>query len=332
MKLGKKGVFGFIKDHLLYVVFIALIILIGVLNPDFFSWRIMRDILMQSSVKGILALGMMFILLSGHVDLSAGRIIGASAVIAASLAQQGDYVRKFFDLPELPFVVPMLVGIAVAMLIETLNGFFITKLNLAPFIATLGTQLATYGFISLYYNLEPNRSQPIGGLTDSYVFCGQGTILGGVPVVFIIFAICAIIAHIMMTYHKTGKLIFAIGGNPDAAKVSGVNVKKMVRTVYLIAGFFIGLAGVLEVARTGGATNNYGNGYEFDAIAACTVGGVSMNGGVGAVPGVIIGTILFTVIQYGMTFLGINPYWQYIVKGLTIAIAVYIDTRKYAKN
>jgi len=141
-----------------------------------------------------------------------------------------------------------------------------------------------------------------------------------------------IACHIVLNYHRFGKTLFAVGGNQEAARVSGINVQRIIMIVYIIAGAFYGLTGALEAARTGGATNNYGQGYELDAIAACVVGGCSVAGGVGAVPGVAIGVTVFTVIQYGMTFVGINPYWQNVVKGAIIVIAVAIDVRKYAKK
>ena len=321
---------AFMSKYAIYFVFVALIFLIGAINPNFFSVRVFRDILTQSSVKLILALGIMFIILSGNIDLSAGRVLGFSAVIAGSLAQTADYASKFYpNLAELPAIVPIIASVLLGVTFGAVNGLIITKLGIAAFIATLGTQLAAYGLNSLYYNIEPNMSQPIGGLKPSFTNLGSGAVFG-IPIILIIAVVAAIIVHIIMTHHRLGKTIFAVGGNKEAAMVSGINVNKVTVTVYMIAGIFIGLAGALEAARTGGATNNYGLSYEFDAISACTVGGVSMNGGVGAVPGVVIGVLTFTLIQYGMTFVGINPYWQNVVKGVIIVIAVAIDARKYA--
>ncbi|MGL4945419.1 MAG: ABC transporter permease subunit, partial [Fusobacteriaceae bacterium] len=149
----------------------------------------------------------------------------------------------------------------------------------------------------------------------------------------ILYALTAVFI-VWVIWNKTtfGKNIFAIGGNPEAAKVSGVNVKKNLFAVYGLSGVFYSFAGFLEAGRIGSATNNLGNMYELDAIAACVVGGVSFSGGVGTVPGVVTGVIIFTIINYGLTYIGVNPYWQYIIKGLIIIMAVALDTMKYTKK
>jgi len=141
-------------------------------------------------------------------------------------------------------------------------------------------------------------------------------------------------ALVWVVFNKTrlGKNMYAIGGNPQAARVSGIRVGANLLAIYAIAGALYGLGGVLEAARTGGATNNYGNMYELDAIAACVVGGVSTSGGIGTVPGVLAGVLIFGVINYGLTFIGVNPYWQLILKGLIIVFAVAVDMRKYANR
>ena len=330
---NKSKASAFFGKYAIYFIFVFLFLLVSVINPRFLSVRVIKDVLMQSSVKLIVALGMMFVILSGNIDLSGGRVLGFAAVVAGSLAQTGDFARKFYpNLPEVPFFVPVIAAILLAMTFALVNGLVITRLGVAAFIATLGTQLAAYGLNSIYYNQEPNNSQPIGGFKKSFSFLGTGQIAGFFPCVLAISLVCAAIVHIVMRYHKFGRLVFAVGGNSEAAIVSGINTKKVILTVYLIAGFFFGLGGALEAARTGGAQNNYGLSYEFDAISACTVGGVSMNGGVGAVPGVIIGVLIFILIQYGMNFIGINPYWQNVVKGALIVVAVAIDARKYAKR
>jgi methyl-galactoside transport system permease protein len=289
----------------------------------------MRDVLIQSSTRVIIALGAAFIILTGGADLSSGRVVGISAVISASMLQGADYARKFYpNLPELPLIVPILVAILVGVLVGALNGYIVSKFKVPAFIATLGTMVIVYGANSIYFNLPPNNSQPIGGLREDFSKLGTGSFLG-VPYVILIAIAVILVIYVILNKTKLGKNLYAIGGNEEAAVVSGINVKKNLMALYVIAGTLYGIAGVLEAARTGGATNNYGTGYELDAIAACVVGGWSVSGGVGTVPGVVVGVLIFSVINYGLTFVGVNPYWQQIIKGAIIVTAVAFDIRKY---
>ncbi|MDR1248873.1 MAG: beta-methylgalactoside transporter, partial [Treponema sp.] len=182
----------------------------------------------------------------------------------------------------------------------------------------------------------PYGAQPIGGLDRRFSTLGSGYIgfdgLYSIPYIVIIAVVVTLITYVLFNKTTYGKNIYAIGGNAEAARVSGVNVERTLILVYLIAGVLFGLGGTLEAARTGGATNNYGNGYELDAIAACVVGGVSNLGGIGTVPGIVIGVLIFSVINYGLTFINMSPYWQQIVKGAIIIAAVAIDIRKYLKK
>jgi methyl-galactoside transport system permease protein len=214
-----------------------------------------------------------------------------------------------------------------------LNGVIVAYLKVPPFIATLGTMVATYGITSIYFDRPPYGAQPIGGLRKDLTTLGSGYIgfdgTYSIPYIVIIALVVAAVIWILHNKTRFGKNMYAIGGNPDAAKVSGVPVPKNLIFIYTIAGALYGLAGTLEAARTGGATNNYGNGYELDAIAACVVGGVSTSGGIGTVPGMIIGVLIFSIISYGLTFINMNPYWQQIIKGAIIIAAVAVDIRKY---
>ncbi|OZB94939.1 galactose/methyl galactoside ABC transporter permease MglC [Paenibacillus sp. XY044] len=325
---------GFASQYAIYIVLVLLIIGITIYNPSFLSVNSLRDILIQSSTRAIIALGVAFILITAGTDLSAGRIVGLTAVISASMLQSSDYAARFFpNLPHLYVLLPIALAIIVGLLCGLVNGLVVSKLNVPPFIATLGTMVAVYGLNSLYFDMEPNNSQPIGGLRKDFTAIGTGYIGEGqysVPYIVLIAIFVAFIVWVIFTKTKLGKYMYAIGGNIQAAKVSGINVAKYLIYIYAIAGALYGLAGVLEASRTGGATNNYGNMYELDAIAACVVGGVSTTGGIGTVPGVMVGVLIFTIINYGLTFIGISPYWQLIIKGLIIVAAVAFDMRKYA--
>lgn len=327
-KNGKK-VINFIAQHVIYMFLILLIMGIAFINPGFLSWTSLKDILLQSSTKVIIAVGMFCILLTGGVDLSAGRVVGLTAVLSASMLQTANYSRRFYpNLPQIPLWVPIVISIIIGVLVGLMNGTLVSRFSVPPFIATLGSQVIVYGACSLYFNLPPNNSQPIGGLRPDFTYLGSGSVWG-MHIIVIIAVIIAAIAWVVFTRTRFGKNIYAIGGNRQAAEVSGINVKGTLLVLYTVATACFAFAGVLEAARTGGATNNYGFNYEFDAISACFVGGVSTTGGIGTIPGVLAGVLIFGVINYGLTYIGINPYWQYILKGIVIVLAVAFDMRKY---
>ena len=330
MSQGKLG--KFLSQNIIYLVLVVLVAAISMYSPNFLSVTSFRDILIQSSPRIIIALGSAMILITAGCDLSAGRVVGLTAVVSASLTQLPDYPRPFFEhLPELPLILPIVIAIVVGAIIGLVSGVIVAYLKIVPFISTLGTMVITYGICSLYFDMEPNNSQPIGGLRPEFTQIGTGSLDLGfmtIPYIVIIAAVISLIMYVV--YNKTilGKNMFAIGGNPQAAVVSGINVAVTLVIIYVIAGALYGVGGILEAARTGGATNNYGNMYELDAIAASVVGGVSITGGIGTVPGIIASVLIFTVINYGLTFVGMGPYWQLIIKGLIIVVAVAFDVRK----
>jgi methyl-galactoside transport system permease protein len=329
VNVNKKKTMDFLTQNAIYIVLIVLVVVIAVVDPRFLSINCLRDILLQSSTRAIIALGAAFVLITGGVDLSTGRVVGLTAVLSASMLQTADYPRRFFpDLPMLSIWIPILIAILGGLIVGILNGYIVAKFSIPPFIATLGTMVIVYGANSLYFDLPPNDSQPIGGLRPDFTNLGSGYTLS-LPNIVMIALFVAIIVWIIFNKTILGKNMYAIGGNKEAAKVSGINVGRTLIILYAIAGSLYALAGVLEAARTGGATNNYGNMYELDAIAACVVGGVSTSGGIGTVPGVLAGVLIFGVINYGLTFIGVSPYWQLIIKGLIIVTAVAFDIRKY---
>lgn len=302
----------------------ALLVGIGAMDSSFLSYVNLRNVLIIASVRIIIALGVGGALITRGTDLSAGRVVGLTACIAASLLQRPDYAYKLFkDLPSLPVAIPILAAILVGLAIGCINGVVVAYLKVPPFIATLGMMVIVYGLACIYTN-----AQPIGGLRNDFTSIASGEV-GIIPNLIIIAAIVAFI--IWFIYNKTrfGKYIYAIGGNPSAAEVSGVNVEFTLVKVYALAGALYGLAGALLAARTGGATNNYGLMYELDAIAAATIGGVSTSGGIGKVSGIITGVLIFEVLNNGLVILGVSAYWQQVVKGIIIIGAVAFDIRKY---
>ncbi|MDQ1910690.1 galactose/methyl galactoside ABC transporter permease MglC [Paenibacillus sp. GD4] len=332
--MNTKAVGRVFSQYAIYIVLAVLVLAIAVKDPRFLSVDIFRDILLQNSTRAIIALGAAFVLITGGSDLSGGRVVGLTAVLSASMLQMADYPRRFFpDLPDLPIWLPILAGVAAGLLVGLVNGWIVARLHVPPFIATLGTMVIVYGANSIYFDMKPNESQPIAGLREEFTNLGTGFIgpNGPYSIPYIVIIAILVAAMVWVIFNKTrlGKHMYAIGGNVHAATVSGINVNRNLIYIYAIAGGLYGLGGVLEAARTGGATNNYGNMYELDAIAACVVGGVSTAGGIGTVPGVLAGVLIFGVLNYGLTFIGVSPYWQLIVKGLIIVAAVAFDIRKH---
>jgi methyl-galactoside transport system permease protein len=333
-KIDLKALQNFSIQYAIYFVFIALILVIAIREPSFLSLHNFRNILSMSATRIILAMGMGAVLITGGVDLSCGRMVGLAAVLSASLLQTADYSRRMYpDLTILPLIVPILVAMIVCGGFGFLNGIFISKLKVPAFIATLGSMVAVYGACSLYFDRPPYGAQPIGGMDRRFSTLGTGYIgfdgVYSIPYIVIIAVVVTFITWVLFNKTTYGKNIYAIGGNAEAARVSGVNVGRTLVIVYTIAGLLYGLGGSLEAARTGGATNSYGNGYELDAIAACVVGGVSNLGGIGTVPGIVVGVLIFSVINYGLTFINMSPYWQQIIKGAIIIAAVALDIRKH---
>lgn len=326
---------SFLSNNAIILALLALVVVICIREPRFMQIRVVLDILTQSSTRLIIALGICFTLLIAGTDLSAGRMVGLAAVISTSMLQTATYGNRFYpELGQISLFIPIVLAIIACMVFGLLNGFLVARFGMHPFIATLAVQVMIYGACSLYFDLPPNNSQPIGGIRPDFSALGQTKFLqiGKFPGISILIPIALVIcALIWFILNKTvfGKNVYAIGGNREAAVVSGVNVFKTILGIFILASSLYAIGGVLEAARTAGATNNYGNGYELDAIAACVVGGVSLSGGVGKVGGIVTGVLIFTVIQYGLQFINISPMWQQVIKGVIIAVAVATDLAKY---
>jgi methyl-galactoside transport system permease protein len=324
----------FASKNAIMLVLLALVVVIGIINSTFFSLDNLRNILIISSVRVIIALGCGGILITAGTDLSAGRTVGLTASIAASLLQRPDYAdRMYREMGPLPLLIPIAIAVLVGLLVGLLNGSIVAYLKVPPFITTLGTMVIVYGAASIYVDRPPRGAQPIGGLRPDFTNIGTGY-LGpngdfSIPYLVIIALVIIVLYWVMLNKTRLGKNVYAIGGNPRAATVSGVDVNKNLIMIYAIAGMLYGLAGALLAARTGGATNNYGQMYELDAIAAAVIGGVSTSGGIGKVGGMITGVLIFEVLNNGLVILGVNAYWQQVIKGVIIVAAVAVDMRKY---
>lgn len=322
----------FFISNAIYIVLALLIGVIVTVEPRFVSINVFRNILVQSSVRLILAFGVASIIVLQGTDLSLGRSVGMAAVISASMLQQTTYAARFHpSLPALPLILPILAAIFFCIVFSALNGWVHARYKVHPFIVTMGAQVVIYGVLSIYFASQPRGAQPIGSLDPRYTEFVNGSTLG-VP--HLVFYAGVVTALMWFLWNKTrfGKNMYAVGGNPEAAHVSGVDVTKTIIWVYVLAGALYGFGGFLEAARIGSATNSTGFGYELDAIAACVVGGISFSGGVGRISGAVVGVLLFTIITYGMIFLGFGVFYQYIIKGVIVVAAVAFDTQKYLKK
>jgi inositol transport system permease protein len=272
-------------------------------------------IILQVSVIGIIAVGVTQVIITGGIDLSSGSVVGMTAMIAASLAQNSSFARAVYPaLTDLPVFFPVMAGLLAGLIAGIINGSLIAYTIIPPFIATLGMMVTARG-ISKWYT----RGQPVSMLQDDYAAIGSAAW----PVV--IFLAVALIFHIALRYTRYGKFTYAIGANVQAARVSGINVARHLVVVYGIAGLLSGLAGVVTSARAISGQAGMGVMYELDAIAAAVIGGTSLSGGIGRITGTVIGTVILGVMTSGFTFLRIDAYYQEIVKGMIIVAAVIVD-------
>lgn len=334
-KFGFKGNWTeFLINNLLYIFIIVAIIVIQIMRPRFLSVPSIINIISLSAANLPIALGIAGCIILTGTDLSAGRIVGLVACVSASLLQSNGYANKMFHaLSTMPVYLVILLVLAIGGLIGFINGFCTSKFHLHPFIVTLSTQLIVYGTLLMYLMSGNNNGQSISGLDSSYTELITGSVLsiGSTAIPNFVWYSIAITIIMWIVWNKTkfGKNMFAVGSNPDAANVSGVNVGATIITVFTIAGILYGVTGFIEAARIGSNSAATGLNYELDAIAACVIGGVSFVGGIGKITGVIIGVVLLRIIFVGLTFLGIDANMQYVIKGLIILIACAVDMRKY---
>jgi inositol transport system permease protein len=277
---------------------------------------------LQVSVIGIIAVGVTQVIITGGIDLSSGSVVGMTAMVAAGFAQSSTWTRAIYpNITDLPAIIPIATGILIGLAAGLVNGWLIAYTKIPPFIATLGMMVSARG-ISKWYT----KGQPVSGLTDQFNFIGSGAW----PV--IVFLVVALIFHIALRYTRYGKFTYAIGANPQAARVSGINIEAHLIKVYAIAGALAGLAGIVTAARAQTAQSGMGVMYELDAIAAAVIGGTSLAGGVGRITGTVIGVIILGVMSSGFTFLRVDAYYQEIIKGAIIVAAVVADVYRQKRK
>ena len=314
----------FLSNNAIIILIALLALFVGFTTKNFFTLKNGTNLMLNVAPRFIIACGVSGCLITKGTDLSAGRQVGLAACLSAMLLQSVDYAARMLPCrPNIPWFVALLIVMAIMACFGAINGCIIAFLKVPPFIATLGMQTIVYGLCSVITN-----NQPMGGYKESYLLVAKGS-FGPLPFL----AIFAIIigAYFWFLYNKTrhGKYMYAIGGNENAAQVAGVNVTASLIRIYILASCMYALGGFLVGSKAGGASTATGNGYELEAIAACTIGGVSANGGVGKVSGILVGVLVFEVLKICLQFMGVDPAYTYIAQGLVIIIAVALDLRKY---
>ena len=329
---NRESLNAFVRKYAIVLIFIAMFIAMTFLTDAFLQPRNLVNVVRQISVVGLIAIGVTMVIITTGIDLSSGSVLALAAVCAASLAQQPDWHDAKYPGLVVPVIIPILVALAIGVLCGAINGGLIAKFKIPPFIATLGMMTVARGFALIYSN------RPVSGLTDTYNFIGQGEIFKvfpipgqpplGIPVPVIILAAVAIGAHVMLNNTRFGRHVYAVGGNEQAALISGLNVGRIKIGVYTIAGLLSGLAGLVLSSRIGSGQPGLAVGIELDAIAAAVIGGTSLSGGIGTIWGTLIGALIIGVLNNGLDLLNVSAYWQTIVKGTIIVVAVIVDERK----
>ena len=321
---------GYVKGNPIVVMMALVSLVVGFTIPNFFSLNNLNVLMGNTTIRFLIALGVSGCLITKGTDLSAGRQAALAATLTGVMVQRADYSGRMFTwMPEMNMWVVLVIVVLIGAAIGTATGAIVSYLNVPPFIATLGVQTIVYGFNLIYTN-----AQPIGGFQQEFKdffnakFLPIGEFKGFST--YILFAL-AFGLLFWFLYNKTthGKYMYAIGGNENAAEVSGVNVRKSLTTIYMIAGMMYAFAGFLMTGKSGGASASMGVSYELEAIAGCTIGGVSTTGGIGTVGGMLVGVLVFELLKIIMQFIGVDPNYNYIVQGLVVITAVAMDIRKY---
>ena len=320
-----------LMNNAMFIIIAIAVVGIWIAEPTFLSIPSIVNTINLTAAKLPIALGVGGCIILAGTDISAGRVVGLSACIAAGLQLTTN--KLFPGLPVMPIPVAILAVLVVGACVGFVNGFFMAKFKLHPFIVTLSTQLIVYGIILIYMQLGTNSGQTLSGMSEAYrnFVTGKLFTVGNtaVPRYVLYSAIIAVIVWVIWNKTTFGKNMYAVGSNEDAANVSGVNVVKTIIMVFMLAGMLYGLTGFMDAARIASVNANTGLNYESDAIAACVIGGISFVGGIGKVSGAIIGVLLLQLIFVGLNYLSVDQNLLYIVKGVIILVACSIDMRKY---
>ena len=310
----KKDYKEYLEKYKSLIGLILLCLIITFVTPSFLTVANITNVFTQVSVNAIIAVGMTFVILTGGIDLSVGSTLAISGAIAASVIKSTGNVF-------LAIIAASIVGILVGFV----NGFLIAKGKLQAFIATLATMTIFRGLTLVFTN-----GTPISKLPESFLNIGNAK-LGFIPIPVLITVVVAVISIYVLSQTRFGRYLYALGGNEESAKLSGINTDKIKMLTYVVSGFVSAIAGVIITSRIGSASPNAGTGFELDAIAAVVIGGTSLSGGEGKISGTIIGALIIGILNNGLNLMNVSPFYQSIVKGLVILIAVLLDKKSRKK-
>ena len=309
-----------IQEYGIFIAFLILAAILSVSNEFFLTPGNISNVLLQTSINGVLAVGMTFVILTGGIDLSVGSVVALAGIVSASFATTSS-TAAIYGAPY-PVSIALVVGVAVGVVCGALSGLIVSYFSVPAFVTTLGMLSAARGLTLIY-----GGGRPVPALTPEFRWIGTGHVLG-VPAPVMILAIVFGLAWWTLTRTRFGRYIYAVGGNAHAAKTSGIDVVRIRFAVYVISAGLAGLAGMLLSARTGSALPQAGIAYELDAIAAVVIGGTSLSGGVGRITGTLIGALIIGVMNNGLDLMGIQSYYQQVLKGALIVGAVMLDQKR----
>lgn len=326
-RYSNHSITDFLKKYGIIVILVVMAAAITIREPRFLGVKNVLNLLTQSSMYGILALGLLLVILSKGIDLSVGSVLAFTAVVAASVSQVVGATSKMFpDLPMMPLAVTVALALGLGALCGFINGTLIARTGIPAFISTLGMYTVARGAALMY-----STGKPISNLNPQIKFFGS-RLFDILPVPVLIYAVIILITFILLKYTSFGASVYAIGGNIHAAEISGIKVKRNISLIYMYSGLMAGICSLIYMGRTGSTQPSAATGWELIAIAATTIGGTSHAGGIGTVWGTVVGTLILGVIDNGFTLLSINPYLQQIIQGGIIVGAVVFDMRKNAKK
>jgi len=322
----KPDIKALLQKYGIILVLVFLILVIAIVEPKFLTSTNVFNVMTQSSIFGIMALGMTLVIISKGIDISVGSVLALSGVVAASLGQVGHATTLYYpNIHDMPVILPIIAALIIGFSMGAVNGGLVAFTGIPAFIATLGMMTIARGLALIY-----TGGKPVSQFTDGVMFIGSK--VGFFPVPVMVYLIMIAITWILLGYTSFGKNVYAIGGNIKAAEISGVNVKTNLVLIYGYAGLCAAVASLVFAGRVGSVHPGAATGYELTAIAATTIGGTSHYGGIGTIWGAVVGALVLGVLRNGMTLVGIDAYWQQIVEGCIIIVAVIVDMRKNARK
>ncbi len=313
IKVPALGKFKQRRETSLIVLIALLLILVTMRSPGFVSGKNIQRIVNDTSILVMVSIGQFFVILAGGIDLSVGSIIGFSGMAASMLNESN---------PALPAIVVLLAGVSIGMLLGALNGFVVAFGKVPPIIVTLGSMSI---FRGLTFVLSKGQWVTAHEMTESYMQLPHGNFLGVSNLIWW-GVLVSVVLYYFSNYTRSGRQVFALGGNKTAAKFVGINERKITMLIFTISGLVSGLAGVMWTARYAAAVNETATGFELQTVAACVIGGVSIAGGSGAVPGVILGALFIGIINNALPVVNLSPFYQLLIQGTIVLFAMLINT------